>query len=336
MKFSYFYGNESDRLTFYRIPKLLITDEYFRNVSTDAKVLYGLMLDRMGLSAKNGWLDAEKRVFIYFSIEDVMLYLNCSHSKAVKIMAELDDKGEGIGLIHREKKGQGKPAIIYVKNFFSEERTSSEVSKTDFRATQNQTSRSPKIGSLEVSKSDANKNNINNTELSECSSIRSMEPDADTDTNARQTVDILDIDNQQPVYGMDTHTPRNTDVGELPDYAGYRELIREQIEYSCLLDRYPTDRDTIEGIVDLMLEVALTEKPALHIAGDDYPTDFVRDRFRRINFGHIEYVMACMQKNTSKVRNIKAYMLTALFNAPGTMNSYYRAEVNHDMPQYAG
>ena len=85
-----------------------------------------------------------------------------------------------------------------------------------------------------------------------------------------------------------------------------------------------------------MLEVALTKKPALHIAGDDYPADFVRDRFRRINFGHIEYVMACMQKNTTRVRNIKAYMLTALFNAPGTMNSYYRAEVNHDMPQYAG
>lgn len=295
MKFSYFYGNESDRLTFYRIPKLLITDEYFRNVSTDAKVLYGLMLDRMGLSAKNGWLDAEKRVFIYFSIEDVMLYLNCSHSKAVKIMAELDDKGEGIGLIHREKKGQGKPAIIYVKNFFSEGRTGSEVSKPDFRATQNQTSRRPKIGSLEVSKSDANKNNINNTELSE-SPIRSMKP----------------------------------------DYAGYRELIREQIEYPVLLDRYSSDREIIDGIVELMLEVTLTQKERLHVAGDDYPADFVRDRFRRINFGHIEYVMACMQKNTSKVRNIKAYMLTALFNAPGTMNSYYRAEVNHDMPQYAG
>ena len=163
-----------------------------------------------------------------------------------------------------------------------------------------------------------------------------MASDADLDTNARQPVDNPDIDLRHRVYEMDTHTPRNTDVEELPDYAGYRELIREQIEYTCLLDRYSTDRDTIEGIVDLMLEVALTKKPALHIAGDDYPADFVRDRFRRINFGHIEYVMACMQKNTSKVRNIKAYMLTALFNAPGTMNSYYRAEVNHDMPQYAG
>ena len=67
-----------------------------------------------------------------------------------------------------------------------------------------------------------------------------------------------------------------------------------------------------------------------------YPADFALDRFRRINFGHIEYFIACMQKNTSKVRNIKAYMLTVLFNAPGTMNSYYQAEVNHDMPQYAG
>ena len=334
MKFSYFYGNESDRLTFYRIPKLLITDEYFRNVSTDAKVLYGLMLDRMGLSAKNGWLDAEKRVFIYFSLEDVMEYLNCSRNKAIKTMAELDDK-DGIGLIHKEKKGQGKPAIIYVKNFFSEEKTGSEVQKMNFRATTESTSRSSEKGLLEVQNLNPNKNKINNTELRE-SPIRSMKPDADPDTNARQTVDNPDTSAIRNGYVMDTHSHRKTDVEMLPDYAGYRELIREQIEYACLLDRYPTDRDTIEGIVDLMLEVALTKKPVLHIAGDDYPADFVRERFRRINYGHIEYVMACMQKNTSKVRNIKAYMLTALFNAPGTMNSYYRAEVNHDMPQYAG
>ena len=292
------------------------------------------MLDRMGLSAKNGWLDAEKRVFIYFSLEDVMEYLNCSRNKAIKTMAELDDK-DGIGLIHKEKKGQGKPAIIYVKNFFSEEKPGSEIQKMNFRATTDSTSRSSEKGLLEVQKMTPNKNKINNTELSE-PPIRSMNADVDSDTNARQAVDNPDTDLQHPVYELDTHTHRNTDVEELPDYAGYRELIREQIEYSCLLDCYPTDRDTIEGIVDLMLEVALTKKPALHIAGDDYPTDFVRDRFRRINFGHIEYVMACMQKNTTRVRNIKAYMLTALFNAPGTMNSYYRAEVNHDMPQYAG
>lgn len=102
-----------------------------------------------------------------------------------------------------------------------------------------------------------------------------------------------------------------------PDYAGYRELIREQIEYPVLLDRYSSDREIIDGIVELMLEVTLTQKERLHVAGDDYPADFVRDRFRRINFGHIEYVMACMQKNTSKVRNIKAYMLTALFTPRG-------------------
>ena len=295
MKFSYFYGNESDRLTFYRIPKLLITDEYFRNVSTDAKVLYGLMLDRMGLSAKNGWFDSEKRVFIYFSLEDVMEYLNCSHNKAVKIMAELDDKEGGIGLIHREKKGQGKPAIIYVKNFFTEEAAGSEVSNVNFRATKKGKSGIPEKGSLDFPKLNPNKNNINNTELSE-SPIGSMEP----------------------------------------DYAGYRELIREQIEYPVLLDRFPSDREIIDGIVELMLEVTLTQKERLHVAGDDYPADFVRDRFRRINFGHIEYVMSCMQTNTSRVRNIKAYMLTALFNAPETIKSYYQAAVNHDMPQYAG
>ena len=84
--FKYFYGDEADAYTFYRIPKQLFTSDYFKELSTDAKVLYGLMLDRMALSIKNEWFDAENRAYIYFSIEDVMELLNCGHNKAVKSM----------------------------------------------------------------------------------------------------------------------------------------------------------------------------------------------------------------------------------------------------------
>ena len=116
LKLPYFYGHEAEQYSFYRIPKQLISDSRFRKVSTDAKLLYGLMLDRMGLSMKNGWLDEQGRVYIFFVLDEIQDLLQCGHEKAVKLLAELDSE-KGIGLIERVKQGQGKPTIIYVKQF---------------------------------------------------------------------------------------------------------------------------------------------------------------------------------------------------------------------------
>lgn len=181
ISFKYFYGNEAEQFTFYRIPKLLISDDYFKSISSDAKILYGLMLDRISLSSKNGWLDDKKRVFIYFSMEEIMESLNVGKNKALKTVAELD-ANTGIGLIERTKQGQGKPARIYVKNFtkpgaqrFTNQTSGNdnigpEVYKLNFKEFTNQTSRSPESKPLEVYESNRNKNNINNTDLSETES----------------------------------------------------------------------------------------------------------------------------------------------------------------------
>ena len=112
----YFRLNEAEQFSFYRIPKLLITDARFQGLSTDAKLLYGLMLDRMSLSMKNSWLDNDGNVYIYFPVEEIMALLHCRSEKAAKLLAELDTK-KGIGLIERIRQGQGKPTKIYVKNF---------------------------------------------------------------------------------------------------------------------------------------------------------------------------------------------------------------------------
>ena len=120
--FNYFYGKEADMLSFYRIPKLLFTDDYFKELSTDAKVLYGLLLDRMSISVKNNWFDTDPRAFIYFSIEEIMELLNCGKNKAVKALQELDSV-EGIGLVEKERQGQGKATRIYVKNFVSQDKS---------------------------------------------------------------------------------------------------------------------------------------------------------------------------------------------------------------------
>ena len=93
--------------------------------------------------------------------------------------------------------------------------------------------------------------------------------------------------------------------------------------------------DLVEEIYQLILETVQTEKNMIRIAGEYYPAGFVKGKLLKLNYSHIEYVLECMDKNTTKVRNIKQYLLAALFNAPSTIGSYYKAAVNHDMPQYA-
>ena len=117
MNFDYYYGDESNQFAFYRIPRQLITGEAFKKLSTDAKLLYGLLLDRMGLSAKNGWYDDMGRVFIYYTLDEIQEDLNCGHEKAVRLLAELDTGKKGFGLIERVKQGQGRPTKLYVKAY---------------------------------------------------------------------------------------------------------------------------------------------------------------------------------------------------------------------------
>lgn len=309
--FSYFYGQEADMLSFYRIPKLLFTNDYFRELSTDAKVLYGLMLDRMSLSIKNKWFDAENRAYIYFSVEDTMELLNCKKNKALDTIKALEE----YSLIERKRQGQGKPAITYVKSFMEEvaeqvqklekptsesEVSVSEVGKTNFLRLEKQTSRSLKNKPLEVGKINPNKNNINNTEMNNPNLILSG------DVNA----------------GLD-------------EYHAYANIIRENMEIDILYQQYPYDKELLDGIYDLILETVLCRTDSVCIASNQYPAQLVKSKFLKLNSSHIQYVMDCLKETTSKVRNIKKYLLAALFNAPTTMRSYYQAEVNHDFPQYA-
>ena len=107
------------------------------------------------------------------------------------------------------------------------------------------------------------------------------------------------------------------------------EIIKENIEYDLLILRY--GRERLDAALELMLEVILSKRPYIRIAGDDFPREIVKSRFLKINSGHLEYVFDCIDKNTTKVGNIKAYLLAALYNAPVTMDSYYTSLVNHDL-----
>lgn len=122
-------------------------------------------------------------------------------------------------------------------------------------------------------------------------------------------------------------SPNGIDRIELTET--YRKIIKENIEYDFMVPRYGKER--LDEMVELMLEVVLSKRPYIRIAGDDFPREVVKSRFLKINSYHLEYVFDCIDKNTTKVGNIKAYLLAALYNAPATIDSYYRAEVNHDL-----
>lgn len=114
MQYEYFYGAQAEQFSFYRIPKALFTEPNFRELSTDAKVLYGILLDRMSLSLKNQWIDAQNKVYIIFTVDEIMDALNCANQKATRLMVELEKQA---GLIERKRQGLGRPNLIYVKNF---------------------------------------------------------------------------------------------------------------------------------------------------------------------------------------------------------------------------
>ena len=330
LELAYFYGSEAEQYSFYRIPKVLLTDHRYKSVSMEAKVLYGLMLDRMGLSVRNGWLDSEGRVYIYFTLEDALAMLGCGKDKAVRLFKELDKSG-GIGLIERRKQGQGKPARIYVKNFtlppdpekctpaltpeVPSVQTSEKPKSALLGAPDVLTSEIPQSGLLESSgqdcgKSAANKTDKNKTELSDTE--LSIHPPAPAPSPPCRRRGVSDR------------------IGQMD---AYRALIHENISYGDLLRDHPYDADLIDGYVELMVEVCCTGRETVRVNQDDIPAAVVRSRFLKLDREHILYVMESMQRNTTQVVNVRAYTLSALYNAPVTIGQYYTSQVSHDMAQ---
>ena len=317
LQLDYYYGIEAEQFSFYRVPRLLIKDERFKKLSSDAKLLYGLMLDRMSLSMKNEWFDEDNRAYIIYTIDSIMEDLGCGKEKAVKVLAELDSV-KGIGLVEKVRRGLGKPDIIYVKNFASlaenvDEKKSgntdkiTEVGKSDFRKSENQTSGSPEIEPQEVGESNPNYTNYNQTDLNYTEESY-INPIIQSDSRKKDTMDVMD----------DFHT--------------YIELIKENISYDHHMhyDGYGK-RELYDELFQVICEVVCVKRPTIRVAGEEYPYELVKSRFLKLESSHLEYVIGCMQNTTTKITNIKAYMVTALYNAPTTINHFYQQEVQHDM-----
>ena len=390
VQFEYFYNDDSDQYSFYRIPKLLFTEEYFSSLSCESKVLYGLMLDRMSLSLKNKWFDEQNRAYIIFTIEDVMELLNCKSQKAVKIMKELDAE-DGIGLIEKIRQGFGKPNIIYVKNFMIKEAEEqqqqvqqNELPKNcenqnsviqnpaDFSTTvdgenqnsvmrksadfsivdsENQNSVMGKPADFNTTVDGENQNSVmrkpadfSTVDGENQNSVMRNPADFSTVDSENQNSVIVKIKNQECRKSKPNYTDYSkTDIsknnpiylsktGLMDEMDTYKNVVKKNINYTCFENDWSYDIKMIDELIDLIVEImTLPDAVTVRIGGVEKKAALVKSQFMKLKKAHIEYVMNCLKKNTTKIANIRAYLLTTLYNAPLTMDSYYQAKVNYDL-----
>lgn len=340
MVFNYYYGSEADQFNFIRIPKRLITDPLFAELSLSAKLLYGILLDRMSLSMKNKWLDKENRVYIIYQISEIMENLNMAEKTAIKTLKEL----EVVGLVEKKRRGLGLPSLLYVKNFIIDDEQQERKENVEDKGIQiEESSRTGKLYSSRPVENDCSgttENTDSRTVENEDSRTVNMEVQEQQKKVALiSKTDFSDIDFSK----IDTNHIKSNQIilddekgnDEIDAVSAYQELIRENIDYDLLIERHPYDRELIEGIYNLLIEVVLNQSEMMIVSSSELPTALVKSRFLKLNLSHIEYVMNSLQGNTTKVNNIKKYLLASLFNAPSTISGYYQAEVNHDMPQFA-
>lgn len=345
LELDYYYGKEAEQFTFYRLPKAIITDDRFKGVTNNAKLLYGLMLDRMSLSRKRGWLDADNRVFIKYSIANIAEDLNITRNTGASLLKELQD----VGLIDMIQQN-GKPNIIYVKNFISEAETKSDSNPgNNMDQFKNMTgSRNELVEEDDQSDNLTSSENepVNNPTQSILLAGNPYDPEQKLDQRKYDgktgaVVEMvpaqeLSTNNNISKNNMNENNPINPSgrakMDSMEQVEAYMELIKENIEYDIMMSgKNWSDRELFDELYYIICDVVCVPKEYIRIGGDFYPYPLVKSKFLKLTCSHLQYVIMCMRNNTTKINNIKAYLITALYNAPDTMDHFYNAEVMHDL-----
>lgn len=280
MNLDYFYGAEGEQYRFYQIPAILLEHEEYRKISDTAKLLYGILLSRLALSKKNGWIEEDtNRVYILYNRNDIASMMGKGTSTISSAMTQLVD----VGLIKKKKQGLGKSDILYVMNFAS---------------------------------------------MQEKESFNDQYPDVDQEETEAYGEDI-----QSPFFGENREEKpllksSEADIQGVRD--AYKEIVRKQIDYETLKQTSYYDVAIIDNIVDIMVNIYASKKEYIYISGENIFLNEVINRLKRITFTHIEYIMTCLKENTTQIRKPDSYLLTALYNAPATIDFYYAAKVQHD------
>ena len=365
--FDYFYGSQSEQFSFFRLPKIIVRDEKFKKISSDAKILYGIMLDRMSLSRENHWVDDQNRVYIIFTLNEVMKEFECCKRKAVSLMAELDSKS-GIGLIEKKKQGLGRPDLIYLKNFIvpmdysnlttAEEtveesvgkvlhlKSSKEMHLQDSEDVHLQEGKDVHLqDSKEMHLQDGKDVHLQEGKEMHLQESKNMHFQSGKEMRLQDSKDVHlqsgmgvqpNNTNNNNTDSTDTESinpinlNNNEDGSDMIDL--YRRIVKQNICYDSLYENVSImKRRMLDEIVELMVEVLVVNRKSMRIAGAEYPYPLVKSRFMCIGQDHVEYVLDCLDQTSTKIGNVKAYILTSLFNATATIDTYYTSLVHHDM-----
>ncbi len=460
--FDYFRAADAETFTFYRIPKALFTDKTFSKLSCEAKVLYGLMLDRICLSIRNDWIDDEGHAYIIFQSDEISELMGCGRQKTFKLLAELDTDG-GIGLIERCRRGQGKVSIIYVRNFNSRSGSgnpdsqgdrvdqsmtdcqNSDSQQTDRQSEDRQTttvgrsmdairqellsSDNCAVGSCvasnqpnEVDASDQSRRMYRSGTLAfsendllgisvleqekDKAVMKAPAPDREPEkkyenhtsrgmeNNTEEVPDIQkyeihtsrsmisDTGEVSDIQKYENHTSRNmkiihqevsksysnnTDtsktessktesilsplsspwdsggmlrIGKEEDEIGEdamrwnacRESVKDQIGYEALWPEYGQER--VDQIVEIITDLLASDRKSVMISGVRIPAEVVKGCFRKLNLFHIQYCFECLDSTETRIKNVRRYLIATLYNAPSTMEEYYKNRVRADQADH--
>ena len=329
MQFDYYSGRQAEQFAFFQIPKILIVDERFEELSLDAKLLYSIMLDRAALSSKNGWLDDKGRVYIIYTLEQVMADLHCANQKVSRMMKEL----EKIGLIERKRQGQGKPTLIYVKDFA----TGLEAEQPEPSQVQNHENHESEVDN----RGNEAESQVLSHENHDSGVVNSMNPDSWKSCTNKTDITKTEYSETNLIYptgiaGTCAPVPPQQEDGS--DVMGtrrkYLQYFKEKFCYESLIEKYPYDFRRVDEIIETVVDVICSNKKTVRISGEEKPIEVVRSQFMKLDSTHIEYIMECFHNQVTDIHNIRQYMLTTLYNAPLTIDHYYTARVRYDMANW--
>ncbi len=316
--FNYFHTEDIITLNnFICFPTALLTSDKYKKLSNDAKLLFSLMLDRTNLSIANKWIDEDSNVYIYFSVQNITELLNCSKTKALRLLNELDIEKGGVGLIKKKRQGLGRPCIIYINKIILEESISdldtvnstdsvissekiSEVSESYLQNTQNQTSASIKSEFSELSKSESNHTKDNHNEI-----IHTYI----NQTESNQTDTVISDENS----GIDLTDREHTLIH-----------VKQQISYSLLILRYEVK--LIDEITDIITDVLYNKNQKYNIKStlpneDNVSPSLVRFVFKMLKYKHVFNIADKLANGSFNIINCRSYIITALYNSIMKINT---------------
>ena len=329
MNFNFLSADGIDKFTFYRMPKLLFVDDYFSAISCEAKVLYGLLLDRATLSKSNNWIDELGRVYVFFKQTEAMEMLNIKKNKVIAIFKELED----IGLLIRKKQGQGKPTRLYVLDFSShtdeensktnevvsddEEQTSDENIKKEVKRLEKQTSE------IQTSSNDTKKE-VKRLEKQTSKGLKNKPLSSNyinkTEMNKTESIYLSSNANQPTSKNNENINDRLIDR-----YNNAVNKVKKQIEYGYLIENY--EKSTIDLIVSLIADVYVDDS-SISVNGRTIVAEQVRTEYAKLTQEHIEFVLESIANTKTKIKNIRTYLQSCLYNAYHTMNIAIDNEIN--------